>query len=198
MLYSGPVPGANVRQALEEAVAELPSGLGDHVTRVVVEARRLAERHDVDAERAAIAALGHDLARAIKPPELLRRAEDAGLDPSAIERSEPILLHGALSALAMAERFDIEDAEVLAAARYHTTARAGMSALERLIYVADKIEPGKVRDNADLIEARRLADESLESSMLRLLDAQIAKALARGWPLHPDTTAARNELLRRT
>ena len=198
MLYSGPVPDANVRQALEEAVAKLPSGLRDHVTRVVVEARRLAERHDVDAERAAIAALGHDLARAIKPPELLRRAEDVGLNPSAIERSEPILLHGALSATLMAERFGIEDAEVLAAARYHTTARAGMSALERLIYVADKIEPGKVRDKPELIEARRLADESLESSMLRLLDVQIAKALARGWPLHPDTTAARNELLRRT
>ena len=198
MLYSGPVPGANVRQALEEAVAELPSGLGDHVTRVVVEARGLAERHDIDIDRAAIAALGHDLARAIKPPELLRRAEDAGLDPSAIERSEPILLHGALSATLMAERFGIEDAEVLAAARYHTTARADMSALERLIYVADKTEPGKVRDRTELLEARRLADESLESSMLRLLDAQIAKALARGWPLHPDTTAARNELLRRT
>ena len=197
MLYSGPVPDTNVRQALEEAVAELPSGLGDHVTRVVVEARRLAERHDVDAERAAIAALGHDLARAIKPPELLRRAEDAGLNPSAIERSEPILLHGALSATLMAERFGIEDAEVLAAARYHTTARAGMSALERLIYVADKIEPGKVRDKPELIEAHRLADESLESSMLRLLDVQIAKALARAWPLHPDTNAARNELLRR-
>ena len=185
----------DARAALEHAVDELPRGLRDHVQRVVTEARRLAGRHAIDEERAAVAALGHDLARSRPPSELLREAGAAGLELSPVERGSPILLHGALAAHAMAERFGVEDAEVLAAARYHTIGRAGMSALERLIFVADKIEPEKVRREPALAEARRLADESLEEAMRLLLDVHIGRALAQGWPLHPDTVAARNELL---
>jgi predicted HD superfamily hydrolase involved in NAD metabolism len=185
----------DVRTALEQAVGELPRGLREHIERVVVEARRLAGRYGIDEERAAIAALGHDLARGQRPADLQREAQAAGLMPSEIERSEPILLHGPLSAQIMAERFGVDDDEVLAAARYHTTGRAGMSAMERLIFVADKIEPEKARDDQALAEARRVADESLEVAMLRILDRQIARAVERGWPLHPDTVAARNELV---
>lgn len=186
---------ANTRAALERAVGELPAGLRDHVLRVVEEARRLAPLHGVDEERAVIAALGHDLARALGPAELLAQAEAAGLATSAVERAEPILLHGPLSAWLMAERFGVEDAEALAAARYHTTARAGMGRLERLIFVADKIEPEKVRANPALEEVRRLAERDLAAAMRRYLDVHVARALGRGWPLHPDTVAARNELV---
>ena len=184
----------DARAALEAAVAELPRGLRDHVLRVVAEARCLAQRHGIDEERAVVAALGHDLARAQSPSELLRQAEAAGLTPSEIERAEPILLHGGLSARLMEERFGVEDVEALAAARYHTTGRAGMNALERLVFVADKIEPEKAREEPALAEARRLADDSLEAAMRRLLDYQVSRALEKGWPLHPDTVAARNEL----
>lgn len=185
----------DVREALERAVEELPRGLRDHVLRVVAEVRRLAGRYGVDEERVVVAALGHDLARGQSPPELLRGADAAGLEPSEVERAEPMLLHGPLSARIMADRFGVDDAEVLAAARYHTTAREGMSALERLIFVADKIEPEKARGKPALAEARRLADESLERAMARLLDLQVSRALERGWPLHPNTVAARNELV---
>jgi predicted HD superfamily hydrolase involved in NAD metabolism len=183
------------RSALQSAVDALPRGLRDHVLRVVEEARRLAARHGIDEERATIAALGHDLARADSPGDLLKRAQALGIGVSDVERGEPVLLHGPLSARLMADRFGIEDADVLAAAHYHTTARAGMSALERLIFVADKIEPHKARDDAALAEARRLADGSLEAAMRVILDRQVARAIERGWPLHPDTVAARNELL---
>ncbi|MCH8994646.1 MAG: bis(5'-nucleosyl)-tetraphosphatase (symmetrical) YqeK [Chloroflexi bacterium] len=185
----------DLRSALEDAVADLPPGLRDHVLRVVTEARRLAERYGVDEERTVVAALGHDLARALPPDELLRQAEAAGLTTSDVERAEPVLLHGTVSAWLMAERFGVDDAEILTAARYHTTARAGMSALERVIYVADKIEPEKAREDPALAEARRLADASLEVAMRVLLDRHVSKALERGWPLHPDTMAARNELV---
>ena len=185
----------DTRCALEEAVAELPRGLREHVQRVVTEARRLAVRYGIDEERAAIAALGHDLTRARPGSELVRNAKAAGLTPSEIERSEPILLHGPLSARIMAERFGVDDEEALAAARYHTTGRAGMRELERLIFVADKIEPEKARSDGALAEARRLADESLEAAMLRILNRQVERAVERGWPLHPDTVAARNELV---
>ncbi len=185
----------DVRAALESAVADLPAGLRDHVLRVVTEARRLALRYGVDEDRATLAALGHDLTRGHTSAVLLRQAEAAGLAPSAIERAQPILLHGPLSACLMAERFGIGDAEVLTAARYHTTARAGMSALERVIYVADKIEPEKARREPALADARRLADSDLDAALRCLLDYQVSRAVERGWPLHPETVAARNELM---
>ncbi len=185
----------DVRAELEAAVAELPEALRDHVLRVVIEARRLATAHGVGEERAAIAALGHDLYRAHVEGKLLAEGEVGGLDVSSVERSQPILLHGPLGAMLMAERYGIDDEDVLAAARYHTTARAGMSVLERLIYVADKIEPEKARAVPAFVEARAVADEDLPGAMRLILDHHMGRALDLGWPLHPDTVAARNELL---
>ncbi len=181
---------ADLQAALESAVAKLPRGLRDHVRRVVRETRRLARHHGIDEERAVIAALGHDLARAQKRSGLARRAKaEGGLPLADLER------HGALSAQLLSRRFGATDPEVLAAARYHTTARAGMSALERLVFIADKIEPEKAREELEVAEARRLADESLEAALRCLLDWQVTRAVERGWLLHPDTVAARNELL---
>jgi predicted HD superfamily hydrolase involved in NAD metabolism len=193
----------DVREELGVAVAELPAGLRDHVSRVVTEARRLAHLHGIDEERAVIAALGHVLYRGHSPDDLLREAEAAGIAPNAEERSQPILLHGPLAAKLMAERYGIDDADVLAAARHHTTARAGMSELEKLLFVADKIEPEKARSEPALAEAHRAAHESaqraghqsFDAAMRIILDYQVSRALERGWPLHPDTVAARNELL---
>ena len=186
---------SDAEAALRASVAALPRGLREHVLRVVEEARRLAQRHGLDEERAAIAALGHDLARGHTPGELLRLAAEAGLPVSDIECAEPVLLHGPLGARLMAERYGIADEELLAAARHHTTARAGMSALERLIFVADKTEPHKAGDDVALAQARALADESIDAALRAILDRQVARAAERGWPLHPDTVAARNELL---
>lgn len=185
----------DARVELQAAVAELAAGLRDHVSRVVTEARRLAHQHDIDEDRAIIAALGHDLYRGHAPEDLLCEAEAAGLAINDQERSQPILLHGPLGARMMAERYGIVDEDVLAAAHYHTTARAGMSQLERLLFVADKIEPEKARSQPALAEAREAAHESLEAAMRIILDYQVLRAIERGWPLHPDTVAARNELL---
>jgi predicted HD superfamily hydrolase involved in NAD metabolism len=193
--YDALVTTTEARSALRTAVNELPRGLREHVLRVVEEARRLAERHGVDVERAEIAALGHDLVRGRSPVELLALAGEHGVTPSEVDRAEPILLHGPIGARIMAERYGIVDEDALAAARYHTTARAGMSALERVIYVADKIEPEKARSDVDIARARELADESLESALRVLLDRQVRRAVERGWPLSLDTVAARNELV---
>ena len=194
-MYHGAMMATDLRAEFETAVAKLPAELRDHVGRVVIEARRLAHQHDVDEGRAVIAALGHDLYRGHVPDKLLAEADAGGLDVSDEERSQPILLHGPLGARLMAERYGIDDEEVLAAARHHTTARAGMSQLEKLLFVADKIEPEKARAEPALAEAREAAHESLDAAMRIMLDYQVSRALERGWPLHPDTVAARNELL---
>lgn len=197
MVKRGSGPHAEARQELREAVDALPLGLRRHVYRVVQEARRLAVHYGVDQGRIELAALGHDLARAMSPQELLETAQAFGLSPNEAERSEPILLHGPVSAAIMASRCGVDDAEVLAAARHHTTARPGMALIEKLLFLADKIEPGKVRGRPALAEVRRLARRDPDQAILRYLDLNLARAAKKGWPLHPDSVAARNELLLR-
>jgi predicted HD superfamily hydrolase involved in NAD metabolism len=190
-------PAPAVAARLREAVDALPPGLRDHVYRVVHEARRLARLHGIDGDRLELAALGHDLARAMSPGKLLQSAKTLGLDPDEVQRREPILLHGPLSAAIMASRFGVDDAEVLAAARHHNTAAPGMGPLETTLFLADKIEVEKVREDPDLGEVRRLAERDPDEAMLRYLDLHLMWAAERGWPLHVDTVAARNELLLR-
>ena len=182
-------------ESLKARVGELPRGLRRHIQAVVAEARRLARLHGVDEERAEFAAWAHDIARAMRPKELLRLAHELGLNPDEIEEAAPILLHGPLAARLLTSRHGVEDEEVLASVRWHSTGRAGMSALEKVLFVADKVEPGKSAGRPDLQEARRLAETDLGAAMLRLLDLQLQEAVQHGWPLHPDTVAARNELL---
>lgn len=194
-MRSGPAP--DVAGKLRQAVDALPPGLRDHVHCVVREARRLAALYGVDQGRIELAALGHDLARAMSPEELLEAARAFGLDPDEVERTEPVLLHGPVSARIMASHYGVDYAEVLAAARHHTTARPGMSLLEKLLFLADKIEQGKVREHPALAEVRRLARHDPDEAILRYLDLNLARAAEKGWPLHPDSVAARNELLLR-
>ena len=197
MVKRGSGPNAEMQQELRQAVDVLPGGLRDHVYRVVREACRLAALYGVDQGRIELAALGHDLARAMSPQELLETAQAFGLSPNEVERSEPILLHGPVSARIMASHYGVDDPEALAAAHHHTTARPGMALLEKLLFLADKIEPGKVREHPALAEVRRLARHDPDQAILRYLDLNVARAAEKGWPLHPDSVAARNELLLR-
>jgi HD superfamily phosphohydrolase YqeK len=70
-----------------------------------------------------------------------------------------------------------------------------MSLLEKVIFVADKIEPGKVRSKPALAKVRDLADRDLDAAILEYLNQMAAVAKEEGWPLHPEAVAARSELL---
>jgi HD superfamily phosphohydrolase YqeK len=70
-----------------------------------------------------------------------------------------------------------------------------MSALEKIVYIADKTEPGGLKWFPEWSEVRELADRDLDGALLRGLNLSIERALREGWLLHPDTVAARNHLL---
>jgi predicted HD superfamily hydrolase involved in NAD metabolism len=183
-------------EALKAATGRLPRGLAEHVERVVAEADRLAAGlRDVDREQVELAAWGHDIARALSHQELLAKAREFGLEVSPVEVEAPILLHGPVGAEILRREHGIDDPEVLAAARFHSTGRRGMSLLEKVIFVADKVEPGKVRARPTLARVRELADRDLDAAILEYLDQLLAMASEEGWPLHPQAVAARNELL---
>jgi predicted HD superfamily hydrolase involved in NAD metabolism len=185
-----------VEERLRASLLKVPSGLAEHVMRVVDEARHLAEIHRIDRAAVTIAALGHDLLRAHSDERLLHIAEEQGYPADPVDRMEPILLHGPLAVPILREQYKVIDADVLGAVAYHTTAHAGMTPLQKLLFVADKVEPHK-RDKApaQIDRVIDLAQRDLDAAMLAYLDYHVVYAVDAGWPLHPNTMAARNELL---
>jgi predicted HD superfamily hydrolase involved in NAD metabolism len=182
---------------LREAVAALPDGLQRHIGRVEEEAVRLAALHGVDEQRARLAALGHDLVRHKDGPELLKLATEYGLTPDEIERASPILVHGPVAAAMLVRDYAAEDEELCAGIDCHTTARSGMATLEKVLFVADKIEPHKLAREAALAEVKSLAEIDLDAAVLRYLDYNLEQSIRRRWQVHPRSNEARNELIER-
>jgi predicted HD superfamily hydrolase involved in NAD metabolism len=185
-----------IEARLRRAVNDLPSGLREHVLRVEAEAASLALRHGQDEERARLAALGHDLVRHIKGAQLLSLASEYGLTPNSIEQASPVLVHGPVAACILRRDYAYQDDGVLAGIDCHTTARPGMSALEKVLFIADKVEPGKLVHEAALGEVKDLAEESLDAAVLRYLDHMLEQAVQRRWLVHSRSLDARNQLLR--
>jgi predicted HD superfamily hydrolase involved in NAD metabolism len=189
------VAQSEIEGKLRRAVDALPKALRDHVLRVEVEAVRLAESHGVDVERARIAALGHDLVRHKHGDELLALAAQYGLSPDEVERAEPILVHGPVAARMLVDDYKLADNEIVAGVDCHTTARADMAVLEKVLFVADKIEPQKLETRPQWREVRDLAGVELDQALLRFLDLHFEEAVERGWLLHPRSVEARNQLI---
>ncbi|MEE9276890.1 MAG: bis(5'-nucleosyl)-tetraphosphatase (symmetrical) YqeK [Dehalococcoidia bacterium] len=182
-------------ETFRERTIELPDWLRGHIVRVVHEARRLAHRYELDAERVEAAAWGHDLYRAHDAADLLRLAEGLALPVSEVERAAPILLHGPVAAATAEREWGVGDREVLEAIQWHTTARAGLSPVATTVFLADKIEPAKVAADAGLWGVRTLADHDPEAAMLAYLERQLATRLSAGEVAHPASLEARNALL---
>jgi predicted HD superfamily hydrolase involved in NAD metabolism len=185
----------DAEELLRTALVKVPAGLAEHVLRVVDEAARLAEIHDVPKDAVRIAALGHDLLRAHNGDWLLRIADEQAYAADPVDRMEPILLHGPLAVAILREQYAVLDADVLGAVAAHTTARAGMTLLQKVIFIADKIEPHKRARSGAVERVAQLADTDLDAAMLSYLNYHIETAIEVAWPLHPNTVAARNELL---
>ena len=185
----------DLESKLRTAIEVLPEGLRNHILRVEAESLALASLHGVDEQRAAVSALGHDLVRHLKGPDLLAMALQYGLTPDAIETASPILVHGPVAARILEHDYGFHDAEVLAGIDCHTTARAGMTALEQVLFVADKVEPHKLAREVELAEVKSLARDDLRAGVLRYLDLNLETSIRKGWQVHPRSLEARNELL---
>ena len=162
-----------------------------HVLGTEQEAVRLAERWGADVDKARRAALLHDCTKKLNLPEQLAVAERFHVPLDEMERREIKLLHAKTGA-GIAEAVFGTDEEITDAIRWHTTGRAGMTLLEKVIYLADYIEP--TRDFPGVGELRRACYEDLDAGLLLGLEMTIREMEARGAPIHPKTLEARDAL----
>lgn len=151
-----------------------------HVIGCSETAAKLARVHGVNEEDAARAGILHDITKALNGREQLRLCEKYGIMTDGFEREYTKLLH-APTAAAVAKHVFGENDAVCTAIRWHTSGRAGMSTLEKIIYVADYMEPN--RDFPGVEELRRLAYEDLDEAMLLGLEMTRQQLSERGQPL---------------
>lgn len=165
----------------------------NHTLGVVETAEKLAKRYNSNIEKARIAALLHDCAKNMSSEQLLKIAKENNCEIDNIISSSPQLLHGFVGSVLAKSLFDINDDEILNAIRFHTTGKKDMTLLEKIIYVADYIEP--TRSFNGIEDVRKMAFEDLNKSLLYCYDNTIKYILSKKLLLHPNTIEARNFLL---
>ena len=153
----------------------------------------LARKYKVDENKARLAGLIHDCAKNLKDEEILDLVRKQDLEISEVCFKSPQIMHGLAGAIVAKNIFKVIDEEVLNAITYHTTGRKNMTALEKIIYLADFIEPG--RDFFGVETLRVLASKDLEKALFLAFDNTINFVITKGELLHLDTVIARNDII---
>lgn len=162
-----------------------------HSLNVAKAAVQLAEKYGADVRQAEIAGLLHDCTKEISPKEQLQLLEQFDIIITAAERCAHKLLHAVTGPIVARTQFGVTDEEVLSAIRYHTTGKAGMTLLEKIIYVADFISEERSFPGVEAL--RVTAFENLDDAVFAGLAFTLQDLTAKGKPVHPDTVAAYNE-----
>lgn len=144
-----------------------------HTLGVSYTAGSLAMAHGESIERAMLAGLLHDCAKCIPNDEKLSLCKKHKIALTEVEKRNPFLIHAKLGAFLAKEKYGIDDPEISHAIAVHTTGAPDMSTLDKILFIADYIEPG--RDKAvNLAEVRRLAFSDLDEALFQILTDTLA------------------------
>lgn len=158
----------------------------EHTLGVMYTAGALAMRYGSDLEQALIAGLLHDCAKCIPGEKKIRMCDKYHLHVSEVELANPSLLHARLGAFLAAKRYHVDDKTVINAIACHTTGRPEMTLLDKIIYIADYIEPGR-QELPNMAVVRRLAFEDIDECLYRILKDSLVYLNSRGIPIDPMT-----------
>lgn len=182
-----------IEDYLEKVQHRLKPKRFQHTLGVVEMAATLARAHGANVEKAMTAAALHDYVKNHSGEELILLAQEFQLELDLILVSDSELLHGVVGAELLRRELGLEDEDVLNAIRFHTYGRTGMSVLEKVVYLADAIEPG--RDYDGVKELRQLALKDLDAAMFVSVKQTIQYVMNRGFLLHPNSVLLYNELV---
>lgn len=141
-----------------------------HVLGVQTTSFSLAIHYNCNIENAILAGLLHDCAKDLSDEELISECEKNHIEISLIERSSPYLLHGKLGAYYVKHNYGIKNEDILNSILYHTTGKPNMSLLEKIIFVADYIEPNRSPEQIpELDQIRKLVFTDIDKAILRII-----------------------------
>ena len=165
----------------------------EHSLSTAQTARQYAKLMKTDENRAFVAGLVHDCAKYLSPEKLLSEANRYNLVVDEIQKKSPHLLHAPLSAVYAQKFYEINDEGILTAVAFHTTGRADMSLLEKVVFTADLLEP--LREYDDVDDIRKIAEKDFDMAVLLTLEAVIRSILRKKQLIHPDTIFAYNSMI---
>lgn len=163
-----------------------------HSLCVADEAVKLAEKYGCDKDKAYTAGILHDIIKDTPKEAMLKMFDDFGIIPTDIEKQAPKLWHAILGSEYIKRVLKIDDDEIISAVRYHTTAKAGMTLLEKVIYLADFTSADRDYNGVD--DMRRYVMQDLNLAMQEALKFSVIDLAEQGRVIHPDTLNAYNEV----
>jgi predicted HD superfamily hydrolase involved in NAD metabolism len=183
---------AKIRAWAESRIA--PKRLA-HVRGTVETADRLAQRYaPAHTQTVRLAAWLHDVARHWPPAELLAYAEAHSLPIEETERETPMLLHGAVGYALAAEHVELDDPLIQSACRFHTVGSASMNTTDKILFLADFIEPS--RKYAEVARLRAEAEIGLDAAVLLAIDLTFTWFVEAHKVIDPRQLVLRNHLLK--
>ncbi len=165
----------------------------NHSLNVADSAKELALRYGADADKAYTAGLLHDVMKNASPEEQLGVLSEAGIELMPVERENKKLWHAMAGAAYVKFVMGIDDRDIIRAVRYHTTGRAGMSPLERVVYLADYISADRNYNGVE--DMRRLCKSDSDEAILYALTFGIPDLVSKGRVIHPDSIDLYNEVI---
>lgn len=164
-----------------------------HTIGVSETAKKLARLYGEDEDKAYLAGLLHDCAKYMSIDEQLEKCNTLGVEIDLETRLCTPVIHAPLGAQMANREYDIDDEDILNAIRFHTVAREGMSRLEKIIYIADMIEPSREYDEVE--DLRRISETNLDKAMLKCLSECIMFNIKKGKAVHSNSIKCYNELI---
>ena len=163
-----------------------------HSVNVSKKAVELAKLYNADVKKCEVAGILHDITKEAVREEQLKLIEKSDIILTDLEMQTSKLWHAITGSIYVKDILKIEDTEIIDAIRYHTTGRANMGLIEKIIYTADFISDE--RDYKDVDVIRKLAEKSLEEAMLYGVSYTIKDLVNRGITVEPNTVDLYNEL----
>ncbi|MGI6765640.1 MAG: bis(5'-nucleosyl)-tetraphosphatase (symmetrical) YqeK [Lentihominibacter sp.] len=179
------------KSAIDYIETNLSEGRIKHTYAVTDEADKLARCYGADPMKIKIVSLLHDMARSMPVDAMNMYIQH--LDLPAKYKNNPNLAHSKIGAELAARELGIDDEEILDGISYHTTGRAHMSLVEKIIFLADAIEPGRNYPGVD--EIRKLAYEDIDAACAKSLSGTIEFITSKGKYLDEDTVSALESLV---
>lgn len=165
----------------------------NHSVNVAKEAKKLARRYGGDEEKAEIAGILHDITKEMPKEQQLQIIIDSGIILDNVQLHAPKLWHGMSGSIVVRDELGIDDEDILNAIRYHTTGRAGMSLLEKIIFTADFTS--EERTYSGVATMRKKSKKSLEEAMLYGYQFTFKDLSKSQLAIHPDEVACYNEIV---
>jgi predicted HD superfamily hydrolase involved in NAD metabolism len=179
-------------EALKIVKEQLTDHRYQHTLGVVETAITLAKKYGADEKKAETAAIFHDYAK-FRPKDEMRQIILNQNFPQDLLHYHAELWHAPAGAYLVEREAGIKNKEVLDAIRYHTSGRPGMTLLEKVIYLADYIEPGRHFPGVD--EVRALAKENLDKALIQAVKNTILFLMKKNQPVYPDSFQTYNDLV---